>query len=65
MRKYDSEGYEPKNFAKKPKHAPNRLGQGMRVINRFTEDEDYYLDLVDEVDIEDVSMYNKEINQDN
>lgn len=38
---------------RKLRHAPNRPGEGMRVINSYVEDEDYYLELDDDIDVED------------
>lgn len=51
---------ESKDYSKKkPKRASNRPGEGMRVINSFVEEDEYYLDLDDEVDSDDDFQYNK------
>ena len=51
---------EPKDYSKKkPKRASNRPGEGMRVINSYVEEDEYYLDLDDEVDSDDDFQYNK------
>lgn len=49
---------EPKDYTKKrPKRANNRPGEGMRVINSYVEDDEFYDE--DEVDIEAHYLYNK------
>ena len=51
-RNYGSDFDDERKGGKRPKHASNRKGQGMRVLNTY--DEDYYEDpFSDELDIED------------
>ena len=44
------------NYKKKAKHAPNRLGEGMRVINHYVVD---YVDIDDDLDLDDEDQLNK------
>lgn len=44
---------------KKSKRASNRPGEGMRIINSFVEEDDWYLELDDSVDFEDEANYNR------
>ena len=52
MKKYDDFDEKPVR-AKRPKHSKNRPGEGMRVLNRHALEQGYYLDLNDDVEVED------------
>lgn len=61
MKKFDEfDDNEQKIYKKRSKRASNRPGEGIRVINSFVEEEDYYvLDLEDDVESQDEVNYNK------
>lgn len=59
MRKYELEEEPQSIHRKKLKHSRNRPGEGMRILNKNVLDEDdYYLELDDDVDSDDDFNYN-------
>ena len=46
----DRDERDEPTYKKKSKHAPNRIGEGMRVINHYVED---YVDMGDDLDFDD------------
>jgi len=62
MKRYDDD-YENASkllTKKRPKHASNRPGEGMRVLNKWVEEEDIDLD---EIDNDEYTMYTNYSNQ--
>ena len=53
--KFDDDRDEP-TYKKKSKHATNRIGEGMRVINHYVED---YVDMDDDLDFDNEYELNK------
>lgn len=46
----DRDDRDEPTYKKKSKHATNRIGEGMRVINHYVED---YVDMDDDLDFDD------------
>jgi hypothetical protein len=61
MKKFDEfDDNEQRTYKKRSKRASNRPGEGIRILNSYVEEEDYYvLDLEDSVDSQDEVNYNK------
>jgi hypothetical protein len=60
MKKFDEfEDNEQRVYRKRSKRASNRPGEGIRILNSYVEEEDYYLDLEDDVESQDEVVYNK------
>jgi hypothetical protein len=60
MKKFDEfDDNEQKIYKKRSKRASNRPGAGIKIINSYVEEEDYYLDLEDDVESQDEVVYNK------
>ena len=62
MKKYDDD--DSVKYRKKPKHARNRPGEGMRVLNPVALHNDVELDINDGIDIYDDESYNYDMNFD-
>ena len=52
----DHDDRDEPTYKKKSKHAKNRIGEGMRVINHYVED---YVDMDDDLDYDDDYEINK------
>ena len=52
----DRDDRDEPTYKKKSKHATNRIGEGMRVINHYVED---YVDMDDDLDFDDEYELNK------
>ncbi len=52
----DRDDHDEPTYKKKSKHATNRIGEGMRVINHYVED---YVDMDDDLDFDDEYELNK------